>query len=99
MPIPRENHIEKIHDMTVQNAIQEIAGNASKEEASGEAGGDFLDFIKEPKSGKDEKSQRGKSEEKKVVVLTDTESRPRVVAVRQVKKTRDDGDGFKGGNG
>ena len=98
MTIPRQDHIEKIDDITVEDAVGKVAQNTTGEQGRAEARGCVQET---PAAGHDGESHEGdgsQTHEESVVVLEHSKRGAGVVDLHKVEKPRDDRNILVGGD-
>ena len=88
MAIPREDDIEKIDDIAVEDAVGEVAKHSGDKQGGAEARGGVSEGSAPREDGKEDQCYRGKKHEKQVVVFKHAEGRAGVVDLDEVEKTR-----------
>ena len=94
MAIPRQDHIEKIHDIAVEEAVGEITDNPTREQRCADAARGVQKASAPCHHGDRHECDRGEADEKPVVVLHHSKRRAGVVNLHEIKKSRNDLDGY-----
>ena len=90
MAIPREDDIQKIDDIAVEDAVGEVAKHSGDKQGGAEARWGVGEGAPPREDGYEHKGHRGEDHEKQVVVFQHAEGGACVVDLDEVEDARDD---------
>lgn len=96
MAIPGQDHIEKIDDITVEDAVGEVAQDTTGEQRGAEARGCVQETTASSHDGEDHEGDCSQTHEESVVVLHHSKRGTGIVDLHKVEKPRDDLDHHMG---